>query len=165
MSARARIRELGATDKLLAETLLREWGYPRPLTVLERDVSSMFAYGTRVLFWFNRDEDVPPRCAKLHVCIAPEMRGRAADRFTLYAIEAIAHLLDVDRLVMRPEPELARSLGFFGWVPARENRDGWLELALPPAAESNAFWWPGGLPGFVRVRGLAAGYFAAPEHR
>lgn len=159
---RFRLRELGPTDKLKAAELVVAWGYPREVPPLELQVSVWYAYGTEALFWFNRDAEVDERTAKLHVCIAPAQRGRMADRSVLTAIEVLAHFLDVDRLVMHPAPELVRVLERFGWRAAREGREGWLELELPPAAAMDAYWWPGGPPGAHRViqASIALGAFS-----
>lgn len=160
---RFRLRELGPTDKLKAAVLVRAWGYPREVPPLELQVSVWYAYGTAALFWFNRDAEVDERTAKLHVCIAPEQRGRLADRSVLIAIETLGHFLDVDRLLMHPAEDLVHTLERFGWRRAREGRPGWLELALPLAAEMDAFWWPGGPSGAHRLiqPSIALGAFFA----
>lgn len=126
-----RLSAVTGDDRLQMPELLRRWGYPRPLAPGELTVSWWYAYGDDVVFWFNSDEGHVAGSAMLHVCVAPESRGKAIDRWGLTSVEVIAQLCGLGLLYTHPptEPQ-ARVLRAFGWQPSPLG-EGVLERHLP----------------------------------
>lgn len=75
------------------------WGYPRPVTLDELDVSVFVRHGSDIVFWYNGCPG--PEDLMLHLCLAPELQGRLR-RYELERLEAgwevIAEILGADRL-------------------------------------------------------------------
>jgi hypothetical protein len=111
-----RLWPIDGDDRFQIPHLLSLWGYPRELFPAELAVSWWYGLGTEGLFWYNSASGDPPHSAMLHVCISPKSEHPVSRR-ELYAVEIIAELRGIARLLTDPPTERQRAaLLRFGWT-------------------------------------------------